>query len=37
VLKDPARRTPDLGGSVGTKAFTESLCREIESKNTQAA
>lgn len=30
VMKDPARRTPDLGGSLGTKAFTAALCREIE-------
>jgi len=30
LLADPARRTPDLGGSLGTKAFTEALCREIE-------
>jgi 3-isopropylmalate dehydrogenase len=29
VLKDPARRTPDLGGSLGTKAFTEALCEEF--------
>ena len=37
LLKDPARRTPDLGGSLGTKAFTDALCREIESRQTQAA
>jgi 3-isopropylmalate dehydrogenase len=31
LLTDPARRTPDLGGSLGTRAFTEALCQEIES------
>jgi 3-isopropylmalate dehydrogenase len=30
LLKDPARRTTDLGGKLGTQAFTEALCREIE-------
>lgn len=29
LLKDPARRTKDLGGSLGTKAFTSALCDEI--------
>jgi len=37
LLKDSARRTRDLGGSLGTKAFTEALCTEIEMKQTQAA
>jgi isocitrate/isopropylmalate dehydrogenase len=30
LLKDPARRTPDLGGALGTKGFAEALCKEIE-------
>jgi 3-isopropylmalate dehydrogenase len=29
LLKDPARRTRDLGGTLGTKAFTQALCREL--------
>ena len=29
LLKDPARRTGDLGGALGTRALTEALCREI--------
>lgn len=29
VLADPASRTPDLGGPLGTAAFTERICREI--------
>ena len=29
LIKDPATRTPDLGGRLGTKAFTEALCDEI--------
>jgi len=37
VVKDPAGRTPDMGGTLGTKAFTDAVCREIESKVTQAA
>ena len=32
VLKDPARRTGDLGGPVGTMAFTDALCREIAAR-----
>jgi len=28
-LKDPATRTADLGGQLGTKAFTAALCSEI--------
>jgi 3-isopropylmalate dehydrogenase len=30
LLKDPARRTRDLGGKLGTKAFTQELCGELE-------
>ena len=30
LLKDPARRTADLGGPLGTKAFTTALCKELE-------
>ncbi len=29
VLKDPAKRTADLGGKLGTKAYTAALCEEI--------
>jgi 3-isopropylmalate dehydrogenase len=29
ALKDPARRTADLGGKVGTKAFAAVVCEEI--------
>lgn len=29
ALQDPARRTPDLGGSLGTRAFTRALSEEI--------
>jgi isocitrate/isopropylmalate dehydrogenase len=29
LLKDPERRTADLGGKLGTKAFTEALSQEI--------
>jgi 3-isopropylmalate dehydrogenase len=29
LLKDPARRTRDLGGALGTKAFTQALCAEL--------
>jgi 3-isopropylmalate dehydrogenase len=29
LLADPARRTADLGGPLGTRAFTGALCREI--------
>lgn len=29
LLKDPAKRTPDLGGPLGTKAFTAALCERI--------
>jgi len=31
VLADPARRTRDLGGALGTREFTEAVCREVES------
>jgi 3-isopropylmalate dehydrogenase len=30
VLKDPARRTFDLGGSLGTRAFTSAICEQME-------
>jgi 3-isopropylmalate dehydrogenase len=30
LIKDPATRTPDLGGPLGTKAFTAALCARIE-------
>jgi 3-isopropylmalate dehydrogenase len=30
VLKDPATRTPDLGGALGTRAFTDAVCARIE-------
>jgi 3-isopropylmalate dehydrogenase len=29
ILKDPARRTPDLGGSLGSREFTHALKEEI--------
>ena len=29
LLQDPLRRTPDLGGPLGTRAFTEAVCAEI--------
>jgi 3-isopropylmalate dehydrogenase len=29
LIKDPATRTPDLGGPLGTKAFTAALCARI--------
>jgi len=30
VVADPGRRTVDLGGALGTRAFTEAVCEEIE-------
>jgi len=30
VLADPSRRTRDLGGTLGTKEFTDAVCGEIE-------
>jgi isocitrate/isopropylmalate dehydrogenase len=30
VLADPARRTRDVGGTLGTAAFTQAICHEIE-------
>jgi len=30
LLEDPARRTRDLGGTLGTKAFAAALCRELK-------
>ena len=32
LLKDPETRTADLGGKLGTKAFTAALCSEIASR-----
>lgn len=29
LLRDPARRTADLGGTLGTKAFTAAVCEEL--------
>jgi 3-isopropylmalate dehydrogenase len=29
LLADPARRTRDLGGTLGTRAFAEELCKEL--------
>src|SRR5271165_2626197 len=29
LVKSPDTRTPDLGGALGTKAFTEKLCAEV--------
>jgi 3-isopropylmalate dehydrogenase len=31
LIADPQRRTADLGGPLGTRAFTDELCREIVS------
>jgi isocitrate/isopropylmalate dehydrogenase len=36
VLKDPARRTADLGGKLGTAAFTDALCKEIRAQLANA-
>ena len=30
LLADPSRRTRDLGGALGTRAFTQALCREMQ-------
>jgi 3-isopropylmalate dehydrogenase len=30
LLEDPACRTPDLGGKLGTRAFAGTLCKELE-------
>jgi 3-isopropylmalate dehydrogenase len=32
LLEDPARRTPDLGGPLGTKAFADALCARLSSR-----
>ncbi|MGE5096783.1 MAG: isocitrate/isopropylmalate dehydrogenase family protein [Betaproteobacteria bacterium] len=32
LLADPARRTRDLGGPLGTRAFTDALCREMQGR-----
>jgi 3-isopropylmalate dehydrogenase len=37
VLKDPARRTADLGGTLGTRAFTAALIDEIRRNLKQGA
>jgi len=37
LVKDPARRTPDLKGQLGTRAFAQALCKELQAKSTQAA
>jgi 3-isopropylmalate dehydrogenase len=37
VLEDPARRTRDLGGNLGTRAFAEAVCRELSQPAKQAA
>ena len=34
LLMDPRRHTADLGGTLGTRAFTEALCRQVEGTNT---
>ena len=31
LLADPGRRTPDLGGKLGTRAFANALCTELRS------
>jgi isocitrate/isopropylmalate dehydrogenase len=30
TLNEPARRTPDLGGELGTKVFAAAICKQIE-------
>jgi 3-isopropylmalate dehydrogenase len=37
LLKEPGSRTRDLGGDLGTAAFTEALCKRIEKKTAHAA
>jgi 3-isopropylmalate dehydrogenase len=32
LVTDPARRTLDLGGTLGTEAFTQALCQEIQAR-----
>lgn len=32
LLADPATRTVDLDGALGTRAFTDALCTEIEQR-----
>lgn len=34
MLKDPERRTADLGGKLGTQAYTTALCEEISRRAT---
>ncbi len=33
VLNDPARRTADLGGPLGSGAFTSEICREVSARS----
>jgi 3-isopropylmalate dehydrogenase len=35
LLRDPARRTYDLGGALGTRAFTAALCNEIRGAKSE--
>jgi 3-isopropylmalate dehydrogenase len=37
LLADPRRRTRDLGGELGTRAFTDALCAEISSRSRSPA
>ena len=37
LLDDPARRTRDPSGTLGTPAFTDALCRELDCCVGQAA
>jgi 3-isopropylmalate dehydrogenase len=34
LIRDPARRTSDLGGPLGTRAFTAALCEGISGKGS---
>jgi 3-isopropylmalate dehydrogenase len=36
LVREPATRTCDLGGSLGTRAFAEALCAEVERNLTPA-
>jgi 3-isopropylmalate dehydrogenase len=35
LLADPARRTADLGGTLGTRAFAEALCKEVAKRKAE--
>ena len=37
VIAEPSRRTPDLGGGLGTRAFTEAVCARIASRPAEGA